>query len=69
MWVELVRAKWHDPFSSLRRKQFELSLVKEFLLDGQLSQSTISKRQKTRELGAVTQPMDTERMEDFASHC
>lgn len=64
MWVEVLRARWNDPFSTLRHKQFELSLVKDFIVDDQLAQGTISKRRRTQQLGTVTVPMPTEKIEE-----
>jgi len=62
MWVEVVRAKWRDPFSSLRRKKFELDQIKEFIrYPDQLACESLRKR-KTQPVGIVTQPMPTERM-------
>lgn len=63
MWVEVVRARWIDPFSRLRREQFELDLVKDFLL--QRIPPALEPDRKTIPLGTPTRPMTTELMESY----
>lgn len=58
MWIKVVRAKWLDPFSRLRREWFELSIIKDLILSDQLECRPVARR-KTQPLGAQTITMPT----------
>ncbi len=47
MWIEVVRRKWRDPLSSLRREWFELSLIKEIYILGFQKQTPILDDRRT----------------------
>lgn len=60
MWVEVVRARWLDPFSTLRREWFELSQIKDLILADQLICRPLQRRKTQPLKGIITVTMPTE---------
>lgn len=58
-WCHVVRQRWLEPFSTLRREWFELSIIKDLILSNQLGYQPGAPC-KAQRLEEVTITMPTE---------
>lgn len=64
-WIDVLRAKRRDLFSSLNRERVALDLIKDLIVLDLLTCKPVSRRQNTAQLvGVKTVTMPTERIEE-----